>query len=1394
MSGDLISSKGRTSESQEILEYLLAQRKKKQGNRFCIEPVPTRKYYPLSRSQQRLWLLEQIEPGNPALNFIVPLRLQQNLDIEILERCLEEIARRHEVLRTVLDLRAGEPVQIVSPDLSLNLRYVDLKGLTVEQAAAKVKEYIGALWREPFDLINGPLVRYQLLELPQAQRWLVASMHHIVTDRISTSIMVSEITALYSAYSRGESSPLPEPVIQYQDYAVWERETLTDKVLESHLEYWRRQLSDLPTLTLPCDYARPPLQTFSGVREEAEFSASLAGDVKELARVHQVTPFMVLLSAFFILLHRYSGQSDLVVGTPTANRNLPELERLIGFFLSTLVLRLDLSGNPSFSEILERARKTTLDAHAHQNVSFERLVEDLKPVRDLSRSPLFQVFFANLERLGNSGGAPGTEDARDREVLAPALSGLAATQFDLEMYVGETASGLRVSVTYNPDLFAASTIGQMMGHYRRVLEAMIANPAQLVGAVPLLSKSECNQLLTQWNETERDYPRDKCLHSLIEEQASCTPNAAAVGYQGQQITYAELDTRANQIAQVLLAHDCKVGDRIGICMERSLELLVAMLATLKTGCAYVPLDPAFPHERLSFMMSDSGIRVLLTQGRVSAPSPGSECVVIDVEAQEAELSKREVGGPSVDVEPGDLAYVIYTSGSTGQPKGVCIEHRSLVNFLYAMLAEPGLEASDILLSVTTPSFDIFGLEAYLPLLIGARVEIASRECTVDADELTRTLEQIDVTVMQATPATWQMLIASGWNGRPSLKALCGGEALTSQLAGKLCERTASTWNMYGPTETTIWSTVERVGDEIVAGAVSIGRPIANTQIYILDQSMQPVPIGVSGELCIGGDGVARGYLNRAALTADRFVLDPFSNEAGARIYRTGDMARYRHDGRIEYLGRGDNQVKIRGYRIELGEVEAALTDIDGVRHSVVLCREDTAGDPRLVGYVVTDSGEEIGTEVLRTRLRERLPGYMVPSVFVTLSEMPLTPNAKVDRLALPAPTTTARVQAECYRKPSAPSELALAEVWRQVLDVDQVGLDDNFFDLGGHSLLAVKAIFEMKQCTGINLSPTKYMMQNLGQIAVHYDPHWPKQQPALEVRHGNEVSHENLPQHQSANPEPVQIVDQEPELEPLYFGPSQALFGCLHAPRGAQHDDWGVVICPAVGPEYTRCHRSLRILAAMLAKRGYPVLRFDYFATGNSLGETEEATLVRWQEDIAEAVRFMRGRYQVRHLTLVGVRTGATLAMQHLIKCGGIEQLVLWDPVVDGRDFIDELRERTAGHEQWLMQRHGERPESVEADGALDLFGFRYSQSFIDELAGIDLLSSSAHGSANALILDNCEDETMTLLAEHLRAGGLKVELEQLQAPQVWMAEPFQGLVPVQSLKLMEAWITGGHG
>ena len=1046
-----------SEEKRQFLEYLL----KEEG----IEPTQTQKIscrenldeWPLSFAQQRLWFLDQLEPGSPVYNLPIALRIAGPLDAGILVQSLDEILQRHETLRATFPAVDGQPVQIISPPKPPTLRRIDLQDLPVNEREAEALRLATEEARQPFDLAQGPLFRAKLLRLAEEEHILLLTIHHIVSDGWSFNVLMRELEALYTAFSIGQPSPLPPLPIQYADFAHWQRQWLQGEVLETQLAYWKQQLAGaLPVLELPTDRPRPAVQTFRGARQSLRLPASLIQPLNALSQQEDVTLFMTLLAAFQTLLYRYTGQEDILVGSPIAGRTWTELEGLIGFFVNTLVLRTDLSGNPSFQQLLHRVREVTLGAYAHQDLPFEKLVEELQPQRDISRNPLFQVMF-----LLNVPEQP------------PHLPGLHVTpldlpngtaMFDVALSLTEDPQGLTACLEYNTDLFDPPTITRLLRHFQTLLEGMVANPHQSLATLPMLTPAERHQLLVTWNATSCDYPKDQGVHQLLEAQVQRTPEAVAVVFEDQQLTYRDLNARANQLAHYLRKQGVGPEKLVGICVERSLEMVVGVLGILKAGGAYVPLDPEYPPERLAFMVEDAQIQILLTQQRLEARLPGQQVRRIYLDADWQEIARESEENPRSGVGGEALAYVIYTSGSTGKPKGVQIPHRGVVNFLQAMSREPGLTAEDVLLSVTTLSFDIAALELYLPLKVGARLVVVRRSVAADGGELVKALSRWKATVMQATPATWRLLLEGGWTGSPGLKILCGGEALSRDLAEELLKRGSSVWNLYGPTETTIWSTVYRV--EAKAGTIPIGRPIANTQVYVLDAWMQPVPVGVPGELYIGGEGVARGYLNRAELTAEKFLANPFG-EPGGRMYRTGDVGRYLGEGNIEFLGRMDHQVKLRGYRIELGEIEAVLRQYPGVREAVVVVREDKPGEKRLVAYYV---GEGVGTvRELQGFLRKKLPEYMVPGGFERLTSLPLTPNKKVDRRALPAPQ---QVRLDVEKTSVAPRdtlELQLIKIWEKILDVRPIGVRDNFFELGGHSLLAVRLFAHIKKLTGKNL-------------------------------------------------------------------------------------------------------------------------------------------------------------------------------------------------------------------------------------------------------------------------------------------------------------------------------------
>ena len=791
---------------------------------------------------------------------------------------------------------------------------------------------------------------------------------------------------------------------------------------------------------------------------------------------------MTLLAAFNVLLNRYSGQEDIIVGSPIAGRNCVETEAMIGFFVNTLALRTNLSGNPSFQELLLRVRNVSLEAYAHQDVPFEKLVEELRPERDRSRSPLFQVMFGMLPAwIG--GAARELPGMTITSTLGSTHTG--TSKFDLTLNTRETGRELEVLFEYNTDLFDAATITRMLGHFQTLLEGIVAHPQQRISDLPILTPAERHQLLVEWNTTQTDYPPYACLHQLFEAQVSRTPDTIAVVFESQQLTYKELDCRASQLANYLKTLGVGPEVLVGICIERSIEMVVGVLGILKAGGAYVPLDPAYPQERIGFMLEDSQVSVLLTQHKLKTRFPNHEAAIcLDTDWQTITTSTvQDTLQAQVSSTTGDnLAYIIYTSGSTGKPKGVQIQHRSAVNLLNSISQQPGLTSEDTLLSVTTLSFDIAVSEIFLPLSVGAKLVLLSREAASDGTQLLKALAS-GATFMQPTPATWRLLLAAGWQGSPHLKMISTGEALPKDLANQLLPKGAALWNLYGPTETTIWSTAYQVksGD----GPICIGRPVANTQLYILDSHLQPVPIGVPGELYIGGDGLARGYLNRPELTSEKFIANPFNPEPGARLYKTGDLARYLPDGIIECLGRIDHQVKLRGFRIELEEIQTVLSQHPDIRQAVVIAREDNPGNQRLVAYIVPNWKQVPSASNLRSFLKQQLPEFMVPSAFVMLEELPLTPNGKIDRRALPAPDRiTGEELAQNFVPASDELELQLTQIWQEVLGVQRIGVKDNFFELGGHSLLAVRLFAQIEKTFSINFPiATLFQAATIEQLA-----------------------------------------------------------------------------------------------------------------------------------------------------------------------------------------------------------------------------------------------------------------------------------------------------------------------
>ena len=1039
---------------------LLAERLRRKGG---TRPPARERRFPASFPQQRMWFLDQLNPGGAAYNIPAAVRVRGVLDVELWRRSLAEIVRRHESLRTTFDEVDGEPVQVVHDSGELELTVEEVPHLRGPDGEPGIKELARQEFTRPFDLGTGPLMRMKFLRLAADEHILLLTMHHIVADLWSTSVLLGELVALYQGHLTGTEPELPKLPVQYADYAAWQRKKLAGPGFAAELEHWKKTLEGAaPILELPTDRPRPAVLGTTGDSRPFHLSAGVMDRVRELSRLAGVTPFMTLLAAYVVLLHRYSRQEDVVVGVPVANRGQSEVEGLIGYFVNTLAIRNDVSGNPSFTELLGRVRRAALDAFAYQEVPFERLVEELRPERDLSRSPVFQVSFVfqNIPM-------PEFEAGGLRLELMETASSTA--RFDLELQVFEQGDALSGWFEYNTELFDAATIDRMGGHLRVLLDNLLADPGQPVMDVALLTGAEERQQHEEREDTRHEWPDRLLTHQRVEQQAALRPDAEAVWCQGETLTYAQLDASANRLARRLKGLGVGRDVMVGICLERSLDMVVAVLAVLKAGGAYVPVDPQLPKDRMAFMIEDAGLPVIITQSSVVPNLPGSGATTLCVDELREEIAAESAEALGEPVEGGDLAYVIYTSGSTGRPKGVQLPHRALRNLFWAMRQWPGIDAADSLIAVTTLSFDIATLELLLPLVEGARVVLATREVATDGRLLTQEMAATGATMMQATPSTWRMLLDAGWPGLPGLRGLICGEALPPDLARRLLAKGVDLWNMYGPSETTIYS----LGTRIVDDTITIGRPIANTEVHILDPQGRPVPPGVPGELCIGGAGVARGYVDRPELTAQQFIANPFASDIADRLYRTGDLVRRRVDGTVDYLGRLDHQVKMRGYRIELGEIESVLMWQEQIRETVVVVREDQPGDQRLVAYVVPDPAAGPAAELrrrLRAALSEKLPTYMVPSAFVFLDALPRTTSGKTDRGALPAPEPSQENRAATgYVAPRDAEEKALCDLFAQVLNVPQVGVDDNFFALGGHSLLATRLMARIRGTLGVEV-------------------------------------------------------------------------------------------------------------------------------------------------------------------------------------------------------------------------------------------------------------------------------------------------------------------------------------
>jgi len=1053
-----------------------------------IQTIDRNQNLPLSFGEQQLWFLAQVEPGNPFYNEHLTIYLPSSIDGLALEQSFNKIIERHEILRTNFSVVDGQPMRIVQPTCYLSLPLINLQEIaSASNRETEALRLVTEKARQPFNLTSDLLLRATFIQLGDTDYRLYVTVHHIILDAVSIySVLFPELVKIYEAICNRQPSSLPELPIQYADFAYWQRQQLQVELLKPQLAYWKQQLADLPRLNLPTDRPIPPLQRFRGAMQTLALSKSLTEALKTLSLQEDVTLFMTLMAVFKLLLYRYSGQEDIAVATVTAGRNRSEIEGLIGYFLNTLILRTDLSGFPSFRQLLSREREVALGAYTYQDLPFEKLVEELQPERKLGQNPLFQVMFILEPPIA-------TLDSKDWQVSQMDIH-IGTSKCDLFLQLEEKTEGIIGRFEYDTDLFDAATISRMVGHFITLLESIVANPDQSILKLALLTISERQQLIN-WNATEANYSSDKCIHQLFEARVEQNPDSVAVIFEGQQLTYQELNQRANQLAHHLRSLGVVPDAVVGICVERSLEMAIGILGILKAGAAYLPLDPAYPQERIAYMLENARVPVVLTQANLLPPLLEYGIPAICLDRGWKSIAQRPQDNPATALLPDHLAYVIYTSGSTGKPKGVAMSHRPLVNLIDWQLQNFAFPATKTL-QFAPISFDVSFQECFSSWCSGGTLVLISDIIRKDAVALLQLLQDEAIERLFLPFIALQHLaeVAEERGTVPNRlrEIITAGEQL--QISRAIINwfsqlKDCTLHNQYGPSESHVVTVFTLTGlPENWPKLPSIGRPIANAQIHILDSELQPVPIGIPGEIYIGGVSLANGYINRPDLTSQRFIASSLlnSNELlvlnyeleensklktqNSKLYKTGDLARYLPDGNIEYMSRIDDQVKIRGFRIELGEIETPLGQHPNVLESVVLVREDLPGDKRLVAYVVVSKKLEFFTKELRQFLQEKLPEYMIPSAFVFLEALPLTPSGKVNRRILPAPEGTRQELETTFVAPRTPVEEKLAEIWTKILGIDRVGIYDRFFDLGGHSLKVTQLMFKVRDAFQVEVS------------------------------------------------------------------------------------------------------------------------------------------------------------------------------------------------------------------------------------------------------------------------------------------------------------------------------------
>lgn len=1246
--------------------------------------INTQNIYPTTSSQKRLWFVEQL--GGPSYNMSQAYRLKGQLDQGALLASINSIIKRHSVLRTIFTTVDEDLFQIVKERLEIELPYLELGSEENPLSQEKIQALIDLEFKKPFKLSSGPLIRANLFLVDKNDFILVIVIHHTIFDRRSDGLFNRELSILYNSFINDTSPSLPTLTNQYSDYALWKNNKEKSEQMKKALQYWTNKLTDSLPLELPYDNKRSTSLNSRGNRLYLDLNADVVSKIEKIANNMGATLYMGLLAAFNLLIFLWSGKSDIAVGTPFADRRMKGADSLLGFFVNTIIIRNNLSEEISFEELLNNVKKTCFSAFRYNGLPFENLVEALKPERQINRNPLFDIEFAYQKAHPQTLQLDGLQSA----MLTASKS---SAQYDLTLTVREKPEGYDVRIEYRTDIFEQQSIENLLERYKSLLGQITNNSRNQLCDFYIADLPVEKKRIERWNKTHLRYAENLCIHQLFDRQAKISSEKIAVIDEDMEINYRQLSERSNQLAHYLGKHGVGPNSLVAICVERNIEMLISLLAILKAGAAYLPLDKAYPTARLEHMFEDSKTTLLLTDSNTLEQLPKTQIKSILLDSHSKEINLCSTEEYISAVTPEDTAYIIYTSGSTGKPKGVQVRHNNVTNFLASMALTPGISSTDVLVAITTLSFDIAVLELYLPLVEGATLVIASRETATDGNKLRQLLESSKATMMQATPVSWKLLIDSGWQGGSNFTALCGGEAFPRPLVPKLLERVNHLWNMYGPTETTVWSTCYEIVSP--SAPVLIGKPIHNTQLHILDKQLRPVAVGTPGELFIGGDGVTKGYLDRPQLNSERFIADPYHHKDKFKLYRTGDLVKQNNDGNLEYLGRLDNQIKLRGNRIELGEIELALQSYKFIAEVIVKIGADRFDSPCLIGYYTTLHSAFIDIMDVRKHLRSTLPNNMIPQHFIELSTIPLTPNGKVDTNKLPQPATESQQSAQNFMAPRTTLEKQLADIWIEVLGLDRVSIFDNFIELGGHSLLALQVISRIKSELKLDVTPLSIIMDTLEQITANIDGVYDK------------------------NSSPQTRENNKTNIKPFYFSSNDnQLLGVYHPPKSNDIHKSAVLICYPLYLEALNAHWFFKRMATQLSNEGFHVLRFDYYATGDSEGGDGKGDVNQWTKDIEVAADNLLQLSSKTSISIVGHRFGATMAS--LIKTIQIENLILWDPVIDGKDYLNEL-EITDAKE--ISRFNKDRPDKIRPSRN-ELLGFPISNHNLKLLASTNLSNS----------------------------------------------------------------------